>query len=258
MVHFQDSSAVAMSIDRVRGRKGHDLRYRRLRNHPLCAECYKRGRVTETEEIDHIIPLAFGGTDTEDNVQGLCVPCHTFKSAVESTSTEGAANHPHWLTPSAIPMTIVCGPPCSGKSTYVSEHADIADVVIDLDSILQRIEPSYIHWNGMVTSFLLNSGIRARNAMLGALSKATRGRAWFIVSAPSSSEREWWRKKIHADIVLLNPGIDECKRRAEMRGTPRAIDGIVEWDRKSKLPWTPPRKRFLKSRIGLDGWPEDW
>jgi 5-methylcytosine-specific restriction protein A len=34
-------------------------------------------------EIDHRVPLANGGTDTEANVWPLCGPCHDEKSAAE-------------------------------------------------------------------------------------------------------------------------------------------------------------------------------
>lgn len=242
--------------NRVRGGIGCKVRIRRFRKHPLCEECLKQGIVTETKEIDHIVPLAFGGSDTDSNVQGLCVPCHIFKSAVENTTREGAASHPDWLEPSAIPVTVVCGPPCGGKMTYVEQHTARDDTVIGLDGIMRRIDSSYLHWQGMATPYLLNAAIRARNVMLGGLSRATEGRAWFIVAAPTQRERDWWKVKLGAEVVLLHPGIDECKRRAVARGTPQAVAGIEQWERKAKLPWLPPKKKFVKQRIGLDGWSE--
>ena len=39
-------------------------------------------------EVDHIIPVAFGGTDTADNLRTLCRDCHTAKTRAESA--EGA------------------------------------------------------------------------------------------------------------------------------------------------------------------------
>ena len=66
---------------RLRGRAGQQARQRRLSLHPLCAECLARGIVTATTEIDHITALKDGGTDTDDNVQGLCGPCHAAKTA---------------------------------------------------------------------------------------------------------------------------------------------------------------------------------
>ncbi len=32
-------------------------------------------------EIDHVVPLALGGADAHDNLQVLCAPCHSGKTA---------------------------------------------------------------------------------------------------------------------------------------------------------------------------------
>lgn len=36
-------------------------------------------------------------------------------------------------------VTIVCGPPCAGKSTYVDEHCEPGDVVLDWDTIVEDL-----------------------------------------------------------------------------------------------------------------------
>lgn len=66
---------------RIDGRRGVALRRRRLDNEPLCRDCKAKGRVTEATVPDHIKPLALGGTDTDDNIQCLCGPCHDMKTA---------------------------------------------------------------------------------------------------------------------------------------------------------------------------------
>lgn len=237
---------------RLRGRAGVKQRQRRLAAEPLCRHCDELGYIRASEEVDHIIPLAYGGTDTDDNVQCLCKECHEIKSAHEDASHGGASNHPEWLKPSAIPVTIVCGPPASGKTTYVRERAKPADTIIDIDQIAAKIDPSYRQWEGMLQSDLLNKSIRVRNALLGSLARAKYGRAWFIVSAPTQAERDWWQSKLGGEIVLLHPGTDECKRRAVQRGTPQAAIGIDDWETRSKRPWSPKR---TKQTIGEDGWP---
>jgi 5-methylcytosine-specific restriction protein A len=37
--------------------------------------------VTEAEVIDHIVPLALGGTDDDSNCRALCHPCHEKRTA---------------------------------------------------------------------------------------------------------------------------------------------------------------------------------
>ena len=44
--------------------------------HPLCEQCLKEGRYTQTEEIHHIKPLSEGGTHARSNLMALCKECH--------------------------------------------------------------------------------------------------------------------------------------------------------------------------------------
>lgn len=240
---------------RKRGRAGVEQRRRRLKLFPICAECDKRGLVRATAIIDHIVPLAFGGKDVDENCQGLCAMCSAIKTAAENASQGGAANHPEWLKPSARPCIIVSGPPCSGKSSYVEEKREPRDVVIDLDAILRRLDPSYRHWSGALDPQLFNRAIRVRNAMLGALASQRQGRAFFVVSAPTKGERAWWQRKLGGSVVLLNPGLDVCKARAVERGTPRAVEGIVRWFEQSRLTWSPGRQRLPKAGSDAEGYP---
>jgi 5-methylcytosine-specific restriction protein A len=56
-------------------------RKRRLCAQPLCQDCLAKGRITAATTPDHIIPLARGGTDTEDNIRCLCASCHRIRTA---------------------------------------------------------------------------------------------------------------------------------------------------------------------------------
>lgn len=228
--------------ERIRGRKGVELRKHRLRKEPLCRHCYAKGIVKAADEVDHILPLANGGTDTDDNVQSLCHQCHAIKTAGEAAQGFGASNHPDWLKPSAIPLTIVCGPPASGKTTYTEDRAHSTDMVIDLDAIALSIDPSYQPWTGMLKGEFLDQAIRVRNSLLGHLSRAKTGAAWFIVSAPTQAERDWWQSKLGGSVVLMNTPSAECKRRAMQRGTPQAAKGIDDWFRMSRSRWEPKGK----------------
>jgi len=42
----------------------------------LCQRCQARGRTTVATVVDHIEPLALGGSDEDENTRNLCDPCH--------------------------------------------------------------------------------------------------------------------------------------------------------------------------------------
>lgn len=67
---------------RLRGRAGQAQRDRRLeRTGRLCEDCMAAGRVSVATAVDHIIPLAHGGPDTDDNTRNLCDQCHRKRTA---------------------------------------------------------------------------------------------------------------------------------------------------------------------------------
>lgn len=76
---------------RKRGRAGQRERARILAEEPLCRICEAAGRVSESKEVDHIVPLSLGGTEDRSNKQGLCKPCHRAKTAAESAAARRRA-----------------------------------------------------------------------------------------------------------------------------------------------------------------------
>lgn len=67
--------------ERLRGRRGQRQRARRFQLYPTCRRCAESGIVTPTEIINHIVPLALGGEDTNENCEGLCKPCDLVVTA---------------------------------------------------------------------------------------------------------------------------------------------------------------------------------
>ena len=62
---------------RMYGKAWERIRKRYAKAHPFCEECLKAGRMTTTEHIHHIKPLAEGGTHDEENLMALCKSCHS-------------------------------------------------------------------------------------------------------------------------------------------------------------------------------------
>lgn len=63
------------------------IRERFFKKFPLCVICLaaKPQRVSKSTELDHIIPLHLGGSDSDSNRQALCSDCHKAKTASEAT-----------------------------------------------------------------------------------------------------------------------------------------------------------------------------
>ena len=76
------ASVLSSEGKRLRGRPGQRQRLRRLRrSNGLGERCQKAGRIEAATEVNHIIPLALGGEDVDENTENLCTPCHRTVTA---------------------------------------------------------------------------------------------------------------------------------------------------------------------------------
>lgn len=56
-----------------------------------CQPCARRGATVQALEVDHIVPIAQGGTDDHANLQAICKPCHAVKTAGEASRGQWGA-----------------------------------------------------------------------------------------------------------------------------------------------------------------------
>ena len=123
-----------------------------------------------------------------------------------------------------MPLHIVCGPPASGKTRWVREHAAADDLVLDLDEIAASMSGLGPHaW----TSQWLDPALRERNELLGRLSRtpATWPAAWLIISEPRAENRQWWFDKLRPEtITVLETSPEVCRSR--IRHDPERADRI--------------------------------
>lgn len=82
---------------RIKGRRGVELRKRRLSHEPLCRICKAKGRVTASTVPDHIKPLAHGGTDADDNIRCLCADCHRDVTAEQFNHRMRGPTTAEWM-----------------------------------------------------------------------------------------------------------------------------------------------------------------
>lgn len=107
-------------------------------------------------------------------------------------------------------ITVVTGPPCSGKSTYVRTHARPGDVIIDFDTMAQAFGSPTPHDHSQATRHVT---IMARRAAIAAAVTVTAVDVW-IVDCNISRERLTAYQRVGARIVGLDVDKAELHRRA--------------------------------------------
>lgn len=197
--------------------RGYDAKWRRLReqvlySQPLCAMC---GAIAV--DVDHIIPIRQGGDVLAlDNLQPLCRKCHARK-----TQRERPGQH-------MTRATIICGPPGSGKTTYVKERQQWGDLVVDVDAILSAI--SGLAWYEKPGG-LLPVALDIRDFLHTAVRRgiADVDRAWVITSEADAKKRAELARKIQAErVIVLEVSASECLRRISQDA--RRADSWQQWE----------------------------
>lgn len=130
-------------------------------------------------------------------------------------------------------IRVVTGPPCAGKTTHVRQHAGPTDVVIDLDQLAQAIgyPGDQIDWSEDHPHPARVAAMIARASLVKATldGKFDAPTIWVVdaVLSPVAMARYLSRDAV---IVTIDPGPDECHRRATATGRPEAThDQIDRW-----------------------------
>lgn len=214
-----------------------------------CRSCGCGGRL----EVDHVQPVRTHPELSYDpaNLQALCPSCHTRKTRIECGHKQRSDDAKAWdsavrqlegktqpnfsipfgLTRSAIPVTIVAGPPASGKTTFARAAAGPDDVIIDFDDFLRAVGGR--PWD--TDRAKVQEAFRLRNAAIRSLSTRRTGRAWLILTAPSGAERRAWANALsRTTFEILAVDADTCKDRVSKDTTrahaaQRMFDTIDKW-----------------------------
>lgn len=122
-------------------------------------------------------------------------------------------------------VVLVCGPPCAGKTTYVREHMEPGDLVVDYDDIAQRLGSRRSHGHEY----------RFHKRVEGVISRALQGikdgrhdRAWVVRSLPVEAERAALAAELGADVVVVDAPDDVLLERAARRPNPARMAHAIE------------------------------
>lgn len=201
--------------------RGYDVRWQRLRRmvlsaQPLCVECQRQGSTTLAVDVDHIIPIAQGGAVLDEtNLQPLCRSCHNRKTRNEQRHGE-----------TTVQVILVCGPPGSGKTTFVASRKRWGDLVVDFDALYAAL--SGLPWYEKPAA-LMPFVCAARDIVLARLRTSSDvAQAWVISSEANAQARAQLAQQVGAmETIVLAVGANECLRRID--ADPRRSGQLLAW-----------------------------
>lgn len=151
---------------------------------------------------DHIIARRLGGPQ-DGPLQVLCRECNSRK---------GDRLPPPVIA--GLRVVLVAGPPCGGKTTYLREHAGSADLIVDYDALalalrldggthehIEAHKPMICEARDAILDRLLMGGHRVHQA-------------WVINGGAKRIDRNHYRKRHNAHVVLVMSPEDVCLARA--------------------------------------------
>ena len=189
---------------------------------------------------DHIRELSDGGEPLHPlNIQLLCGACHSHKTA--AARRWRAANPRPWagnrirFAHTRMDTTLVCGPACAGKTTYVRKNMRAGDLVVDLDALWSALSFGATMHDTPESNFPF--ACEARDAVYRRIAQgsATPGhRCWVIAGAPTSKQRYDIAQATRASrFVVLDTPAEVCIARLRASQDPRPrnemIVAITRW-----------------------------
>lgn len=191
----------------------------------LCQKCLtEKNETVPGEEVHHKIFLRPSNindpniTLNPDNLILLCKDCHigihkatTHKKRKRIVMNGTYINEEGQLQKQKI--IIVHGAPASGKTSYVKEHMNKGDMVVDFDLIKESISMCF---NRDVPETLLDTAFEIRELLYRLIEerKVDARTIWVIGTLPTRKQRSELISRLHADEVIhIEATIDECIER---------------------------------------------
>lgn len=197
---------------------------RRKNGKVICEKCGKTIVVSKHIQVHHLEELTEDNyTDVSislnpDNVEVWCHNCH-------NKHHNRFCGGGHKRREKAV--YIVCGPPLSGKSSYVIEHMERGDIVVDMDKLYEAVsfldkydKPDNLKYNVFSIRNHIIDNIRTRYGGFRT--------AWIVGGYPNKVEREKLASDLGAQIILIKATKEECINRLDTCNDYRQ-DNKDEW-----------------------------
>ena len=117
---------------------------------------------------------------------------------------------------------VILGAPCSGKSTYVSEHKQDGDIVIDFDKIAQALGSNDPH---RAPQDIKSVAFIIREAAIETICKMD-CEAWIIHTKPTEKQREMY-EAAGAEYIEMTTDMETCLERCESDNRPEGTADVI-------------------------------
>lgn len=190
----------------------------------ICEKCGKHIVVSKHIQVHHETELTednYTDANISLNPENVKVWCHTCHNKHHGRFNGGG----HKRKEKAV--YIVYGPPMSGKTSYVIEHMEEGDLIVDMDSLYQAVtllpryhKPDILKYNVFAIKNSIIENIKTRYGGFRT--------AWIIGGYPRKVERERLISMLNATPIFLDVSKEECIDR---------IDGCNDYRSEHREEW---------------------
>lgn len=184
---------------------------RRKNGAVICEKCEKRIVISKHIQVHHEIELTednYKDANISLNPDNVKVWCHICHNKHHGRFSGGG----HKRREKAV--YIVYGAPLSGKSSYVIEHMEKGDLVVDMDKLYEAVsfmdpydKPDNLKYNVFSIRNHIIDNIKTRYGGFRT--------AWIVGGYANKVERERLAQELGAKLLLVNATREECINRLD-------------------------------------------